>query len=123
MAGLKGRSGGARQNSGGARAGAGRPRKEVKASGPPVAPPPLDLADVQALIDDPRYLIARIALDQGTEQNLRLQAATTLLVDQTKRLLGRGKKAAKEDAAQAATSKFSRRMPPPTHLRVASNNT
>lgn len=101
MAGVKGRSGGARPNSGGARPGAGRKPKE---------PPILALA---ATFDDPEKFLRAVMNDSGTEAKLRVDAAKALMPYKHQKLGEGGKKDAKHDAAKtAAAGKFGAAPPP-----------
>ena len=73
MAGVKGRSGGARQNTGGPRPGAGRPRK---------TPILLDHPSLQS--DDPLEWLHNLMTLEEAETRLRLHAAKELLKYLTK---------------------------------------
>jgi len=102
MAGVKGRSGGARS-------GAGRPRK--KADDTPKAPPPLIEAD------DMLDLLQKVALGQLEATALQVRAAIAA-VQYTHAKKGEGgKKDAEKEAAKRVAERFSA-PPPPTKLRV-----
>ena len=106
MAGVKGRSGGARPNSGGARPnsggdrpGAGRPKKdapviEVKSS------------------DDPKAFLLSIMNDQDVDARLRIDAAKCLMPFVHMKLGEGGKKEQKQDAAKSVASRFAAAQPP-----------
>lgn len=83
MAGVKGRSGGARP-------GAGRPKKE---------PVVLTLSTVY---DEPEKFLKAVMNDSGTEAKLRIDAAKALLSAQVRRAENGGKKAEKQAAAEKA---------------------
>lgn len=70
MAGVKGRSGGARPNSGGARPGAGRPKK---------APQILDLETVSLTHRDPKTFLFAVMNDAESDVKVRLEAAKVLM--------------------------------------------
>jgi len=94
MAGVKGRSGGARP-------GAGRPRKE-----------PAVLA-LSTIYDEPDKFLKAVMNDPGTEAKLRVDAAKALLSAQVRRAENGGKKEAKAAAAKAAGGgKFASSEPP-----------
>lgn len=69
MAGVKGRSGGARPNSGGARKGAGRPQSRNA---------PALVADLPATNDPLEWLLALVAADHAPLR-VRVRAAVVLL--------------------------------------------
>lgn len=93
MAGMKGRSGGARANSGGTRPGAGRPPK------PPVL---LDMGQH----DDPKAFLLAVMSHAGVDMRLRIDAAKCLL-------RYAGKKAQAADAAKrAGQGKYAAAKPP-----------
>lgn len=88
MAGVKGRSGGARP-------GAGRPPKE---------PEYLNLSGVY---DEPDKFLKAVMNDSGSEAKLRVDAAKALLSAQVRRAENGGKKTEKQAAAEkAATGRF-----------------
>ena len=96
MAGVKGRSGGARPNSGGARSGAGRKREVL----PPVSVPKTD--------DAAAFLVSMMN-DQGADPRLRLDAAKTLY----RGAADIGKKDQQsEKAKKAGAGKFAAAAPP-----------
>ena len=105
MAGVKGRSGGARPNSGGKREGAGRK---------PAAPV---LIDSQALLtSDPKQFLTALMNDVEADIKVRADAAKALLSAELRAAVAKGKKVEKQDAAKkAAGGKFSAAAPP---LRV-----
>jgi len=94
MAGVKGRSGGARP-------GAGRPKKE------PV------VLTLSAVYDEPERFLKAVMNDSGAEAKLRVDAAKALLSAQVRRLENGGKKEAKAAAAKTAgAGKFASAAPP-----------
>lgn len=94
MAGVKGRSGGARP-------GAGRPKKE------PV------VLTLSAIYDEPDKFLRAVMNDSGTEAKLRIDAAKALLSAQVRRAENGGKKEAKTAAAKTAgAGKFASAAPP-----------
>lgn len=105
MAGVKGKSGGARPNSGGARPGAGRKPKE------PV------LIDSQALLtSDPKQFLTALMNDVQADVKIRADAAKALLSAELRMAESKGKKVEKQDAAKKASGgKFAAAAPP---LRV-----
>ena len=99
MAGIKGRSGGARANTGGARAGAGRP------------PSPPVILDVSAT-NDPLQFLRLVMVNDDADIKLRIAAAVALMpyVHAKK---GEGVKDAKQDAAKkAGAGRFGASKPP-----------
>ena len=92
MAGVKGKSGGARK-------GAGRP---------PATPTVRELGEAE---EAEKFLLSVIN-DQGADLRLRLDAAKALLPFQKPKLGEVGKKDAKKEAAQAASARFSIPAPP-----------
>lgn len=99
MAGVKGRSGGARPNSGGARPGAGRKPK------PKPDPVPLPDTDMLSLLQD-------IALGRVDASPIQVRAAIAA-VQYTHAKKGEGgKKEAQADAAKKVASKFATAEPP-----------
>ena len=95
MAGVKGRSGGART-------GAGRPPKE-----------PVVLV-LSAVYDEPDKFLKAVMNDSGTEAKLRVDAAKALLSAQVRRAENGGKKDAQAAAAKktAGAGKFASSSPP-----------
>lgn len=94
MAGVKGRSGGARP-------GAGRPKKE------PV------VLTLSMVYDEPEKFLKAVMNDNGTEAKLRIDAAKALLSAQVRRAENGGKKEAKAAAAKTAgAGKFASAAPP-----------
>lgn len=94
MAGVKGRSGGARP-------GAGRPKKE-----------PVKL-ELNVIYDEPDKFLKAVMNDSGTEAKLRIDAAKALLSAQVRRAENGGKKEAKAAAAKTAgAGKFAASAPP-----------
>lgn len=95
MAGVKGRSGGARP-------GAGRPPKE---------PAYLNLS---VTYDEPSKFLAAVMNDNGTDAKLRVDAAKALLSAEVRRGENGGKKAARADVAatRAKSGKFASAAPP-----------
>lgn len=94
MAGVKGRSGGARP-------GAGRPKNE-----------PVKL-ELNVIYDEPDKFLKAVMNDSGTEAKLRVDAAKALLSAQVRRAENGGKKEAKAAAAKTAgAGKFASAAPP-----------
>lgn len=94
MAGVKGRSGGARP-------GAGRPPKE---------PPKLDL---NVIYDEPDKFLKAVMNDSGSDAKLRVDAAKALLSAQVRRAENGGKKDAKAAAAKTAgAGRYASSAPP-----------
>lgn len=113
MAGVKGKSGGARANAGGARknaggkrAGAGRPKKPVE----PLA--------VKGQFDDPLDFLKQVMNDMAADPKLRVDAAKAMAPFVHAKKGESGKKSAKKDAAEAVASKFG----PPRAPRLVVNN-
>lgn len=103
MAGVKGRSGGARKNSGGARRGAGRPPKEGKTATVPVE------ADGKDVLD----LLMDIAFGRIEASTVQVRAAIAA-VQYTHAKVGEGgKKEIKQDAAKEASEGRFRPSAPP----------
>lgn len=95
MAGVKGRSGGARPNTGGARPGAGRKPA-----------PPQFLPEVSASADPKAFLLA-VMDDPTADVKVRLDAAKVLMPFLHQKIGEGGKKEAKADAAKkASTGRF-----------------
>ncbi len=88
MAGMKGRSGGARENSGGVRAGAGRPKNAV---------PKIDVSQVT----DPQVFLLAAMNDTDADARLRIDAAKALMPFMHLKP-GEGKKATAQEKAKAA---------------------
>ena len=107
MAGVKGRSGGARQNSGGARPGAGRKKA------PAIVVPQSVVQVVPGEPVDPRPLLERIALGHLEVSPQQLKALTALLpYVHAKRGEGGKKDAKTELAKKAGGGKFAPSAPP-----------
>lgn len=101
MAGIKGKSGGARINSGGARPGAGRPRN-----------PPVLLASLAVTTDSKAFLLA-LMNDSEADIKLRLEAAKYLMPYQRAKAGEAGKKTEQTTAAKkAARGKYAPSQPP-----------
>ena len=102
MAGVKGRSGGARPNSGGARPGAGRKPN----------PPPVISNDIPK-DDDPRIFLTALMNDPLADPRLRLDAAKALLpyIAQKQGEVGKKEERAKL-AKKASGGKFAPVAPP-----------
>ena len=111
MAGVKGKSGGARKNTGGARANSGGVRANsggarVGAGRPPKEPEYLNLS---AHYDDAASFLKAVMNDSGTDSKLRVDAAKALLRGSSEV----GKKELKQEAAKRAGSgKFGASAPP-----------
>jgi len=100
MAGVKGRSGGARKGTGGARPGAGRKP----------APP---LKVVVPAMDDPKAFLAAVMNDGEADARLRTEAAKALMPYVHAKLGEGGKKDNRKAAAQSVLrGKFSPSAPP-----------
>lgn len=93
MAGVKGRSGGARP-------GAGRPKKE------------LVKLELNVIYDEPDKFLKAVMNDSGTEAKLRVDAAKALLSAQVRRAENGGKKEAQQAAAKRVASKYAAAAPP-----------
>ena len=93
MAGVKGRSGGARP-------GAGRPKKEPT------------LIDLGAVYDDPEKFLRAVMNDAMTDAKLRIDAAKALMPYVHPRKGEGGKKDAQGEAAKKVASRFSSAPPP-----------
>ncbi|MGI4846840.1 MAG: hypothetical protein ACRYGK_01690 [Janthinobacterium lividum] len=117
MAGVKGKSGGARPNSGGARVGAGR-KPKVKAA--PIVIP-LDLGNaVPGEPFDPRPVVEQIALGLLEVPPQQFKALTLLMPYSHGKRGDGGKKEEKEGAAKkAGLGKFAPSAPP--SLKVVKN--
>ena len=107
MAGVKGKSGGARPGTGGARPGAGRKPK----------PPPEMLKAATAGSDqDPKQFLLNVMNDDLADPRLRMDAAKALLPFVYQKLSEGGKKNERLNSAKrAGTGKFSA-APPPLRL-------
>ena len=102
MAGVKGRSGGARAGTGGARPGSGRPKKPI-----PVLPP--------ARLDeksDPKAFLLRVMSDGEADARMRIDAAKALLPYLYPKQGEGGKKVAQNDAARNVAGRFASAVPP-----------
>jgi phage terminase small subunit len=93
MAGVKGRSGGARPNSG------------------PKPKEPVYLA-LSTVYDEPDKFLKAVMSDSGTDAKLRVDAAKALLSAQVRRAENGGKKQEQADAAKKVASKFATATPP-----------
>jgi phage terminase small subunit len=93
MAGVKGRSGGARPNSG------------------PKPKEPVYLA-LSTVYDEPDKFLKAVMNDSGTDAKLRVDAAKALLSAQVRRAENGGKKQEQADAAKKVASKFATATPP-----------
>lgn len=107
MAGVKGRSGGARPNSGGARPGSGR------------KPKPKPIISIEVLTgDDPRVFLVSVMNDPIADARLRLDAAKALLPYVAEKPGEAGKKQQRAQAAKKVSGgKFASVAPP---LRLVS---
>ena len=106
MAGVKGKSGGARPgsggarpNTGGARPGSGRKPKEIP------------LIEVSPS-DDPKAFLISIMNDQDADARMRIDAAKCLMPFVHLKLGEGGKKEQKQDAAKVVASRFASAQPP-----------
>lgn len=93
MAGVRGRSGGARPNSG------PKPKDPVK-------------LDLSVIYDEPDKFLKAVMNDSGTDAKLRVDAAKALLSAQVRRAENGGKKEAQQAAAKKVASKFAAAAPP-----------
>ena len=100
MAGVKGKSGGARPNTGGARPGAGRPRKAKEPQTPP------------AQATDPVEFLIGVMNDLEQDPRLRVRAAIAAAAYKNARVAPAGIKEARNDAAKKAHSRFAPSAPP-----------
>ena len=93
MAGVKGRSGGARPNSG------PKPAEPVKLV-------------LGVIYEDPDKFLRAVMNDSETDAKLRVDAAKALLSAQVRRAENGGKKDAKQEAAKQVANKFATSTPP-----------
>ena len=93
MAGVRGRSGGARPNSG------PKPKDPVK-------------LDLSVIYDEPDKFLKAVMNDSGTDAKLRVDAAKALLSAQVRRAENGGKKEEKQAAAKRVASMFAAATPP-----------
>ena len=93
MAGVKGRSGGARPNSG------PKPKEPVYLT-------------LSTVYDEPDKFLKAVMNDSGTEAKLRVDAAKALLSAQVRRAENGGKKEEKAAAAAKVASKYATATPP-----------
>lgn len=93
MAGVKGRSGGARPNSG------PKPKEPV-------------YLPLSTVYDEPDKFLKAVMNDSGTDAKLRVDAAKALLSAQVRRAENGGKKEAQQAAAKKVASKFAAAAPP-----------
>lgn len=93
MAGMKGRSGGARPNSG------PKPKEPV-------------LLSLGVIYDEPDKFLKAVMNDSSTDAKLRVDAAKALLSAQVRRAENGGKKDAKQAAAVAVSKRFNAAVPP-----------
>lgn len=94
MAGVKGRSGGARP-------GAGRPKKE-----------PQLIASTDLLTTDPKKFLTALMNDPAADIKLRADAAKALLTAQLRAAEAKGKKEQKQEAAEKVAGRFAPAAPP-----------
>ena len=99
MAGVKGRSGGARPNSGGARPGAGRKKKE---------PPTVDVASSS----DPKVFLTAIMNDPAIDARRRIEAAKAPMPFVPQKVGEAGKKEERQEAAKKVAGRFAQAAPP-----------
>ena len=93
MAGVRGRSGGARPNSG------PKPKDPVK-------------LDLSVIYDEPDKFLKAVMNDSGTDAKLRVDAAKALLSAEVRRTENGGKKDARLESAKKVAAKFAAAMPP-----------
>ena len=98
MAGVKGKSGGARPNTGGARPGAGRKKKEA---------PTVEFS----ANGDPKVFLTELMNDPAVDVRIRADAAKSLMPFVHQKLGEGGKKEQKKDAANEVSSLFGLRKP------------
>lgn len=103
MAGVKGRSGGARKNTGGARPGAGR-KPKPKVDTPPVV---IDDGDVDML-----ELLQQIALGKRAANAIQIRAAVAAVQYTHPKVGEGGKKERKQAEAEKVVGKFRASAPP-----------
>lgn len=107
MAGVKGRSGGARANSGGPRPGSGRKPGPV-----PIIGKNEQLAKA-LLKNDPKAFLLAVMSDADSDSRLRMDAAKALMPFMHPKLGEGGKKKLKEDAAKkVGQGRFAAAAPP-----------
>ena len=125
MAGVKGKSGGARPNSGGARPGAGR-KKKVPAESANCTAVTVEMeaqphggalkreraVPVEAPEMDMLSLLTRIALGQLDASPIQVRAAIAAVQYTHVKKAEGGKKDGKQKAAEEAAGKFNRQAPP-----------
>ena len=100
MAGVKGKSGGARPNTGGARAGAGRKKKEA---------PTVDISSN----GDPKVFLTDLMNSPEADVRMRVDAAKALMPFVHQKLGEGGKKEALDDKAKkASVGRFVVKLPP-----------
>jgi len=102
MAGVKGRSGGSRENTGGARPGAGRP---------PSQPTFLNNPELETAKDAKSFL-AGVMNDSNADVKLRIDAAKALLSAELRLAEGMGKKEQQKEAAKQVSKRFAPSQPP-----------
>lgn len=93
MAGVKGRSGGARPNSG------PKPKEPT-------------ILQLSAMYDEPEKFLAAVMNDSGSDAKLRVDAAKALLSAKVRRAENGGKKQEQAEAAKKVASKFATATPP-----------
>jgi phage terminase small subunit len=104
MAGVKGKSGGARPGTGGARPGAGRK---------PKPPPEMSKATTAGSDQDPKQFLLNVMNDDLADPRLRMDAAKALLPFVHQKLGEGGKKDERLNSAKrAGAGKFSAAAPP-----------
>ena len=99
MAGVKGKSGGARPNTGGARAGAGRKKKEA---------PVVEFS----ANGDPKKFLVELMNDPAVDVRIRSDAAKALMPFVHQKLGEGGKKEERQEAAKKVAGRFAQSAPP-----------
>ena len=99
MAGVKGKSGGARPNTGGSRPGAGRKKKEA---------PVVDISSN----GDPKKFLVDLMNSPEADVRMRVDAAKALMPFVHQKLGEGGKKEERQEAAKKVAGRFSQAAPP-----------
>ena len=99
MAGVKGKSGGARPNTGGSRPGAGRKKKET---------PVVEFS----ANGDPKVFLVELMNDPAVDVRMRVDAAKALMPFVHQKLGEGGKKEERQEAAKKVAGRFSQASPP-----------
>ena len=114
MAGVKGRSGGARPNTGGARPGAGRKPKAPATTPAPAPQKPATDEKASAITRDPVEFLLDVMQGLVDANATQVRAAVAAAQYKAVKMHDGGKKDAAADAAtKASTGKFGGSKPPP----------